>query len=109
MTPVPEPAINAANVEGVFEQLTLVEMKVTKKPIRDETLNGFFFGATERERAMATKLGDKYCFAFVVLSDQNTHGKPFAVLLSLQELSVGRGRGASSSKSTSERICPSLT
>ena len=61
-------------------------MKVTKKPIRDETLNGFFFGATERERAMATKLGDKYRFAFVVLNEVNDHGKPFAVLLTLQEL-----------------------
>ena len=26
----------------------MVEMKVTKKPIKNEALNGFFFGATER-------------------------------------------------------------
>ena len=86
MTPVPHPSITAVNVADVFDELTLVEMKVTKKPIRDETLNGFFFGATERERAMATKLGDKYRFAFVVLNEENDHGKPFAVLLALPEL-----------------------
>jgi hypothetical protein len=86
MTLVPHPPISVVNVADVFDELTLVEMKVTKKPIRDETLNGFFFGATERERAMATKLGDKYRFAFVVLNEVNDHGKPFAVLLTLQEL-----------------------
>ena len=86
MTLVPHPPITAVNVADVFDELTLVEMKVTKKPIRDETLNGFFFGATERERAMATKLGDKYRFAFVVLNEENDHGKPFAVLLALPEL-----------------------
>ena len=86
MTLGPHPRITAVNVADVFDELTLVEMKVTKKPIRDETLNGFFFGATERERAMATKLGDKYRFAFVVLNEVNDHGKPFAVLLTLQEL-----------------------
>lgn len=64
----------------------MVEMKVTKKPIRNEALNGFFFGATERERAMATALGEKYRFAFVVLSDDNDHGRPFAVLLGLAEV-----------------------
>ena len=54
MTPAPHSPINAVNVDEIFDELTMVEMKVTKKPIRDETLNGFFFGATERERAMAT-------------------------------------------------------
>ncbi len=49
-------------------------------------MNGFFFGATERERAMATKLGDMYRFAFVVLTDVNDYETPFAVLLTLEEL-----------------------
>jgi hypothetical protein len=86
MTPLPAPPVTPESVETLFEQLTLVEMKVTMKAIRDSTLNGFFFGATERERAMAAALGDKYRFAFVVLSHSNDYGLPFAVLLTLEEL-----------------------
>lgn len=86
MTPRPCPPIGVANVDAFFPDLTMVEMKVTKKPIRNEALNGFFFGATEREKAMATALGEKYRFAFVVLSDDNEHRRPFAVLLGLTEL-----------------------
>ena len=64
----------------------LVEMKTTKKPIKDATLAGFFFGATQREYDLAAKLGDRFRFAFVVLNSANIYGKPFAVLLTLQEL-----------------------
>ena len=35
---------------------------------------------------MATALGDKYRFAFVALTDANEYGRPFAVLLTLEEL-----------------------
>lgn len=86
MTPTPCPPITLETVDSEFEDLTMIEMKVTKKPIRNEALNGFFFGATERERAMATALGPKYRFAFVVLSDLNDYGRPFSVLLTLDEL-----------------------
>ena len=86
MTPEPRPPITLATLDSVFDGLTMVEMKVTKKPIKNEALNGFFFGATERERAMATALGEKYRFAFVVLTDENEYGRPFAVLLTLDEL-----------------------
>lgn len=86
MSPVPTPPVTVESIDTLFEQLTLVEMKVTRKAIRNAALNGFFFGATERERAMAAALGDKYRFAFVVLSDANDYGLPFAVLLSLEEL-----------------------
>lgn len=86
MTSRPSPPINIVNVDALFPHLTMVEMKVTKKPIRNEALNGFFFGATEREKAMATALGEKYRFAFVVLTDENEYGRPFAVLLDLAEL-----------------------
>jgi hypothetical protein len=61
-------------------------MKTTKKPIKDAGLAGFFFGATQREYDLAAKLGDKFRFAFVVLNSANAYGKPFAVLLTLQEL-----------------------
>ena len=61
-------------------------MKTTKKAIADQALRGFFFGATEREYAMAKALGPRYCFAFVVLNETNVFGKPFAVLLTLEEV-----------------------
>lgn len=86
MTPIPRPPVTADNVDQYFDELTLVEMKTTRKPIKGAALNGFFFGATERERAMARALGDRYRFAFVVLNEDNEFGRPFAVLLPLDEV-----------------------
>lgn len=86
MTHEPRPPITLANVDQYFDEMTLVEMKTTRKPIKGAALNSFFFGATERERAMAQALGDRYRFAFVVLNDNNEFGRPFAVLLSLEEV-----------------------
>lgn len=86
MTPTPRPPLTASTMEGFFDELTLVEMKTTRKPIHDAALNGFFFGATEREKAMATTLGERYLFAFVVLNSDNSFGRPFAVLLPLDEV-----------------------
>jgi hypothetical protein len=86
MTPRPEPAITISNIDAHFANLTLVEMKTTKGVVRDQALPGFFFGATEREYAMARALGPRYCFAFVVLNENNVFGKPFAVLLTLDEV-----------------------
>jgi hypothetical protein len=86
MTPSPRPALTPETIDGFFDELVLVEMKTTRKPIRDAALNGFFFGATERERAMATALGARYLFAFVVLNEDNEFGRPFAVLLPLEEV-----------------------
>lgn len=74
------------NLGDHLNDIVLVEMKTTKKPIKDANLHGFFFGATEREFKLAEKLGDRYRFAFVVLNDDNVFGKPFAVLLSHEEL-----------------------
>jgi hypothetical protein len=78
--------ITLETVDEHFPTLTLVEMKTTKKAIVDQALRGFFFGATEREYAMAKALGPQYCFAFVVLNKTNVYGKPFAVLLNLEEV-----------------------
>lgn len=86
MTPTPRDPVTAENVDECFDELTLIEMKTTRKPIRDAALNGFFFGATEREQAMARALGDRYRFAFVVLNENNEFGRPFAVLLPLEEV-----------------------
>jgi hypothetical protein len=86
MTTTPAPPITLENVDEYFPTLTLVEMKTTKKAIVDQSLRGYFFGATEREYAMAEALGSRYCFAFVVLNQANTFGKPFAVLLTLADV-----------------------
>jgi hypothetical protein len=86
MTLEPTEEINVYNVERRFKDLRLIEMKTTKKPIRSDRLEGFFFGATEREYEMARTLGDRFLFAFVVLNKANDYGRPFAVLLTLDEV-----------------------
>jgi hypothetical protein len=86
MTPKPVEPITANIVDQYIDDLTLVEMKTTKKAIRNNMLNGFFFGATEREYAMAEALGPRYMWAFVVLNGDNDYGRPFFVLLPLSEV-----------------------
>lgn len=86
MVAVGTPQITVENVDRFFNGLRLVEMKTTRKPIKDAGLAGFFFGATEREYAMAKALGDRYLFAFIVLNDANRYGSPFAALLTLDEV-----------------------
>jgi hypothetical protein len=86
MTSAAAPPITLETVDDHFPTLTLVEMKTTKKAIVDQAFRGYFFGATEREYAMARALGPRYCFAFVVLNETNVFGKPFAVLLTLEEV-----------------------
>jgi hypothetical protein len=86
MTEKPSAPINIANIEPHFPDLKLVEMKTTRKPIQDDELLGFFFGATEREYEMARTLGNRYLFAFVVLSTENRYRRPFAALLTLDEV-----------------------
>jgi hypothetical protein len=86
MTPTPVPPLTEESVDERFSTMTLVEMKTTKGAVADQSLRGFFFGATEREYAMASALGPRYCFAFVVLNEANVFARPFAVLLSLDEV-----------------------
>ena len=86
MLPQATELIDQTTLPCYLEQIVLVEMKTTKKPIKDAALAGFFFGATQREYDLAAKLGDKFRFAFVVLNSANAYGKPFAVLLTLPEL-----------------------
>ena len=86
MLPQATEPIDESTLPRHLEQIVLVEMKTTKKPIKDAGLAGFFFGATQREYDLAAKLGEKFRFAFVVLNSANTYGKPFAVLLTLPEL-----------------------
>ncbi len=86
MTGEPVELLTAVNVEAHMPALRLVEMKSTRKAIRNANLNGFFFGATEREYTMATALGDRYLFAFTVLNSENDYGRPFVVLLTLEQV-----------------------
>lgn len=86
MLPQATELINKSTLPCHLDQMVLVEMKTTKKPIKDAGLAGFFFGATQREYDLAARLGDKFRFAFVVLNSANAYGKPFAVLLTLTEL-----------------------
>jgi hypothetical protein len=86
MTPEPASPITAESIDGYFSSVRLIEMKTTKKAIQNDLLHGFFFGATEREYEMARTLGERYLFAFVVLNSANEYGRPFAVLLTLDEV-----------------------
>jgi hypothetical protein len=81
MTPDPVEPLTAENVTPHLATLRLIEMKTTRKPIRDVGLNQFFFGATAREFELARVLGDRFLFAFVVLNTNNEFARPFAVLL----------------------------
>jgi hypothetical protein len=81
--------LTVENLTEHLDSLVLIEMKATKNKhgkVRDESLRGFFFGATENEFNIARRLGNRYRFAFVVLSENNDYGKPFHVLLTLDEL-----------------------
>ena len=86
MTSAPAPPLTVDNIEEHLSDLTLIEMKTTRAPIRNAALNSFFFGATDNEFQMAKALKDKYAFAFVVLNDDNDYGHPFFVLLTLEQL-----------------------
>ena len=86
MLPKPTEPINTSTLSSYVEQILLVEMKTTEKPIKDASLAGFFFGATQREYDLAKKLGEKFRFAFVVLNSDNIYGRPFGVLLTLNEV-----------------------
>lgn len=64
-----------------IRELTLVELKTTKKRLPDLP-RGFFFGATENEFELARQLGDRFRFCFVCLHPE-TRG---SCLLTLSEL-----------------------
>lgn len=86
MTGAPAPPLSIENIDQYIDQVTLVEMKTTRAPIKNAALNSFFFGATDSEFQMAKALKDRYAFAFVILNDENDYGHPFFVLLTLEQL-----------------------
>ena len=86
MTSEPAPPLTIDNIEDHIDSLTLVEMKTTRAPIKNAALNSFFFGATDNEFQMAKAFKSKYVFAFVVINETNDYGRPFFVLLTLEQL-----------------------
>jgi len=68
-------------IETHLEEITLVEVKVTKKYL-PENPKGFFFGATENEFNFGKLLNDKFRFCLVSL---HPNGSSF-VMLSIPEL-----------------------
>jgi hypothetical protein len=86
MTDVPVPPLTIANVTRYLDQLTVIEVKSTAKPIRNKALNGFFFGSSETQYVLSEALGDRVRWAFVVLNEDNDYGKPFFTLLRFDEL-----------------------
>lgn len=86
MTNEPLPRLTIDNIDEHIDSVTLVEMKTTRSPIRNAALNNFFFGATDNEFQMAKALKSRYVFAFVVINDTNEYGRPFFVLLTLEQL-----------------------
>jgi hypothetical protein len=86
MTRVPVPPVTRQSIDELIPDLFLIEMKTTRKPIRDKALAGFWFGATEREFELAARLPDRHLFAFVVLNSLNVYERPFFVLLTLAQL-----------------------
>lgn len=86
MTPTPVAPLTVATVDAHIPTMRLIEMKTTRKPIQNVGLNQFFFGATAREFDLAQALGERYLFAFVVLNASNEYGRPFAVLLTYDQV-----------------------
>lgn len=84
-TDVPLPTITVENAAEHLRAICLIEVKATKKRIPDENLHGFFFGATDNEYRLAERLGDRYKFAFVVLTPHGDRPS-FFVLLTLKEV-----------------------
>jgi hypothetical protein len=65
------------------KSVTLIELKTTKKRLRDNPY-GFFFGATENEFTLAESLGNQFQFAFVCLHPET----PSVKFFTLKELNL---------------------
>ena len=86
MSASPIDGLTVYNVETFARSLRLVQMKMTKKSIRNRALNGFLFTVSADEYAVAEALDYRYLFAFIVLNDDNDYERPFCELLTLAEI-----------------------
>jgi hypothetical protein len=81
-TSEPAEPVTPSNVAEHAATLELVEVKGTRATnIADAALSRFFFGATATQFALAQALPQRFRWGFVVLSADNTYGRPFYVLL----------------------------
>ena len=78
--------ITEDNAQTHIDDIRVVEVKATRKPIRNTALNGFFFGSTDRQYLLARALGDRHRYAFVVMNTDNDYGHEFFVLLTLEQV-----------------------
>lgn len=86
MTSAAREPVTEENVAALIDDIRVVEVKATRKPIRNTALNGFFFGSTDRQYLLSRALGDRHRYAFVVMSSENDYGRPFFVLLTLEQV-----------------------
>lgn len=86
LTPPNTPQLTPELVEQHIDEIYLVEVKATKKPVRNTALNGFFFGTTDRQYQLARAAQGRYRYAFIVDNAANDYGRPFYVLLTLEEV-----------------------
>lgn len=86
MTEAEVEPITLTNLETLYRDVTVIEIKSTRKAVKDESLSGFFFGATETEYLLAEALRDRLRYAFVVLNHENAFGRPFFVLLTKKQV-----------------------
>ncbi|MBL8185303.1 MAG: hypothetical protein JNK51_10295 [Blastocatellia bacterium] len=74
-------ALTEQFIETHIDEITLIELKVTRKYL-PENPKGFFFGATQNEFDFGQLLGDKFRFCFVSLHERGSSH----VLLTIAEL-----------------------
>ena len=86
MTNEPRSPLGVDDVPVVLDDITLIEMKTTAKPIQNVSLAGYFFGTSETQYNLADVAGPRLKWAFVVMNDQNDYGRPFFALLSTGEV-----------------------
>jgi hypothetical protein len=73
--------VSQETIDTHLEEITLIELKVTRKFL-PESPKGFFFGATRNEFRLGRAIGEKFRFCFVCLHPESLS----ATALSLSEL-----------------------
>lgn len=86
MTTQPQPSLELVNVAAALDDITLIEMKTTAKPVPNVALAGYFFGTSETQYNLAEMAGLRLKWAFVVMNAENDYGRPFFTLLTTDEL-----------------------
>ena len=86
MTNEPRAPLGVDDIASALDDITLIEMKTTAKPIQNVSLAGYFFGTSETQYNLADVAGPRLKWAFVVMSDENDYGRPFFALLSTEEV-----------------------